>query len=253
MKILGKLFIGFLFCTAGLLAQAQEAPPVLPVELYGCSLAGTSDMGDVEGSFDELNEWADERGIDDLTIYQLTPSFVSADNEFDVISFNIWPDGAAFGSGNAAFADDPDAAGFFTGVLDCPAHALYALVGVKPPQQDTQSGGQWEFTNCTMKGNRSTDEGVAAATAVAELFNRYNINDAQAVLFNIAGEALDTSYDFKWITYYPSIEAWGSLFDGVVGDGAVQEIGAIVDPVMECDSSRIYNGTVIRTAAAEAE
>ena len=251
MKILGNFFIGFLLCTAGLSAQAQEAPPVLPVEIYACSYVGTSDLGDVERSFDELNEWADENGIDDLTIYMLTPSFYSADNEYDVLSFNIWPDGAAFGSGNAQMSDDPDAAGFFAGVVDCAAHSMYALVGVKPPEQDVQSGGLWEFTNCTMKGNRSTDEGVAAVTAVGQLFDRYNVNDAHAALFNIAGLPLDTSYQFKWVTYYPSYESWGSLFDGVVSDGAVQEIGAIVDPVMQCDSSRIYSGAVMRTAAAE--
>jgi len=208
-------------------------------------------MDDLNRSFDGFNEWADANGVDDLTMYLLTPHFYSEDFEYDIVGMNFWPNGAAFGSGNAAITSDPDAYGGFEGVIDCPSHAMHALVGVKPPQQDVQDGGLFEFTNCTMQGNRSNDEGIAAVAAVGELFNRWDVNDAQAAVFNIAGLASDASYDFKWVTYYPSYESWGALMDGLIGDQAVQELGAIVDPVMQCDSSRIYGTMVKRAAAAE--
>ncbi|HUF72472.1 MAG TPA: hypothetical protein VMR74_06200 [Gammaproteobacteria bacterium] len=208
-------------------------------------------MADLNDAFDDYNAWADENGINDLTIYLLTPNFYSEDFEFDVIGLNFWPTGAAFGSGNARMAGDPDSLASFDGVVDCAAHSLYALVGVKPPTQDPQTGGLFEFTDCTMQGGRSNDEGIAAVAAASQLFSQWNLNDAHAAMFNIAGLPPDTSYQFKWVTYYPSYETWGSLFDNIVTGGHVQTLGAMLDPVMRCNSSRIYSTSVMRTAAVQ--
>ena len=251
MKIFAKLTVSICFFAFTLSAGAQEEAPVLPVEMFACNFAGTSDMGDLDRSFAEFNAWADDNGIDDLTMFRLTPVFFSDEFEFDVLGLNIWPDGAAFARGNSAIAGDADALTAFEGVVDCAAHSLYALVGVKPPESDVQDGGLFEFSNCSMKGNRSNDEGIAAVAAVSQLFGRWNINDAHAALFNLAGLPSDASYQFKWVTYYPSYESWGALFDGIIGDGAVPEIGALIDPVMQCDSSRIYSASVMRMAVGE--
>jgi hypothetical protein len=218
--------------------------------MWGCNFSNGADMTDLSRAFDEYNVWADAAGITGLTIYQLTPSFYSEDMEYDFLGMNIWPDGAAFGDGNDAMANDSDSLAMFEDVVECDTHALYALVGVKPPAENIAPPSLWEFSNCTMHGNRSADEGVAAVGAVTEIFARYNLNDAHAALFNIAGHQSDADYDFKWVTTYQSYQSWGSLFDGLTGDGGVQEMGAILDPVMQCDSSRIYSTTVRRTAAA---
>ena len=251
MKNLGKFSIGVLFALAALSAQAQQEMPVLPVDMWGCNLANGADLTDLDRAFDEYNEWADAAGITNLTIYQLAPTFFSEDMEYDFLGMNIWPDGAGFGDGNAAMASDSDSLEMFQDVVDCDVHALYALVGVKPPAQNMAPPSLWEFSNCTMHGNRSNDEGIAAVAAAAEIFARYDLNDAHAAFFNIAGHPSDASYNFKWVTAHQSYQAWGSLFDGLTGDGGVQELGAILDPVMQCDSSRIYSMTVRRTAAGE--
>lgn len=256
MKTMGKLTYGVLVAAASFMAEervlAQEDFPVLPVEMFACNFTGTNDIGDLDRPFADFNAWADEQGIDDLTIYLLTPQFFSEEFEYDVLGLNIWPDGAAFGRGNARMASDPDALAGFEGVVECAAHSMYALVGVKPPEQEVTTGGLFEFSNCTMKGNRSDDEGVAAiATVVNEIFGPWNAGDAHAAFFNIAGLAPDTAYQFKWVTYYPSYESLGSIFDHFVSEGAVQTAGAILDPVMDCDSSRVYSTTVMRTADEE--
>lgn len=251
MKALRNFVIGGLLFMAGLPAYAQQEVPVLPVEIFACNFVGDSDMSDLNRSFRAFNTWADQNGIDDLTIYLLTPSYFSEDVDYDIIGLNIWPDGSAFGRGNAQMSSDPDSLSSFNGVVDCAAHSLYALVGVKPPVEEPQSGGMFEFSNCTMKGNRSNDEGIAAVAAASEFFGQWNLNDAHAALFNIAGLPSDTSFQFKWITYYPSYETFGSLFDHMVNENGVQTLGAMLDPVMQCDSSRFYNTTVMRMAAEE--
>jgi hypothetical protein len=251
MKNLGKISIGALLTLAVMSAQAQEEMPVLPVDMWGCNFSDGADMADLDRAFDDYNEWADAAGITNVTIYQLSPTFFSGDMEYDFLGMNIWPDGAAFGSGNDAMENDADSLAMFQDVFECDVHALYALVGVKPPAQNMEPPGLWEFSNCTMHGNRSNDEGIAAVAAAAEIFARYDLNDAHAALFNIAGHPSDANYNFKWVTAYPSYGSWGSLFDGLTGDGGVQELNALMSPVMQCDSARIYSMTVRRTAAAE--
>lgn len=253
MRSLANLSFGFLIGMAAITAEAQAPDDfaVLPVDTFICNFAGTSDMGDLQDAFDEFNAWADAETISDLTIYLLTPSFYSEDITYDIVGFNIWGSGASFGSGNTAMSGDPDSLAPFEGVVECSSHSLYALVGVKPPVQDPQSGSLWEVSNCTMKGNRSTDEGVAAVAAASQLFAQWNLNDAHAALFNISGLPSDTSYDFKWLTYYPSYDTFGSLFDNLVNSGSVQTLGAMLDPVMDCDSSRMYNMTLMREATTE--
>lgn len=249
MKALRKLAFGFLLSVPWLAAHAQQPFPVLPTEIYACNYVNGSDRADLNRSFAQFNEWADEAGISNLTSYLLTPSYYSEDVDYDFIGLNIWPNGAAFGRGNGAISRDADAFSGFTDVVQCASHALYALVGVKPPTQEIQSGGLFEFSNCTMNGNRSGDEGVAAVAAASELFGQWNLNDAHAALFNIAGLPSNTSYQFKWVTYYPSYETWGSLYDHIVSEGAIQTLGAMLDPVMHCDSSRFYETSVMRMAA----
>jgi len=246
MKAIAKLAIGCLFSMAGLYAHAQQEVPVLPVDIFACNYANGSDRADLNRAFGEFNSWADSNGITNLSIYLLTPSYYSDDFEYDFIGLNIWEDGASFGGGSGAMSGDPDSLEPFEGVVDCSSHALYALVGIKPPVEEPVSGGLFEFSNCTMKGNRSNDEGVAAVTAASEFFSQWNLNDAHAALFNIAGLASDTSYQFKWVTYYPSWQTWGSLFDHMVNEGGVQTLGAMLDPVMQCDSSRMYETSVMR-------
>jgi len=253
MRVIGALLTGLVVGIAALSAQAQppEEFPVLPAETFSCNFVGDSDMADLQRSFDRFNSWADQNGIDNLTMFVLTPDFVSSDNEYDIFGLNIWPDGAAFGSGNDKIAASTVAYESFTGVVDCDSHSLSALIGVKPPSQDVQTGGLFEFSNCTLKGNRSGEEGIAAVAAAAGLLGQWNLNDAHGVMFNIAGAPLDTSYQFKWISYYPSYSTLGTLYDHMVNDGGVQAMAAIQDPVMDCDSSRIYQTTVMRASADE--
>jgi len=249
MKTLAKLAVGSSLLLAGMAAQSQEAPPVLPTEIYTCNFVGTSDMSDMMDAMDDFNAWADRANITDLTIYLLTANYYSEDLDYDLVGLNIWPNGAAWGSGSDKIGADPDALAPFEGVVDCQGHALYALVGVKPPVVEVADGGLFEFSNCTLEGNRSGDEGVAAVTAASEIFAQWNLNDAHAALFNIAGLPPDTSYDFKWLTYYPSYSAYGSLFDHIVGGNEISTLNNLLNPVMACDSSRMSSTSVVREAA----
>ena len=246
MKYIAVTFLGSAMSFGTFTTMAQDYP-VLPVETFGCNYLEGQGLADLDAPFASFNEWADEQAITDLTAVVLAPNFVSEALEFDVFGMDIWDSGAAFGSGVGRMMADENALAEFADVVDCPAHGLFALVGIKPPQGETIDGGLFEFTDCTVRENRTADEGIAAIAAIGEMMNQWNIGDAQGALFPVAGEIPDADYTFKWITYYPSFEAFGRLFDQFAA-GAVATAASIIDPVMDCDIGRIYDLHVMREA-----
>ena len=249
MKTFEGLALGAILASVSATAFGQDEMPIFPVEAFGCTYAGDSDRGDLDRAFDGFNDWADEQGITNLTSLLLTPQFFSSELGYDVVGMDIWEDGAAFGSGLSGMMSDPDALASFDGVVDCASHSLYALVGVKPPAEESPNKGIFEFTDCWIKENRSPDDGIAAVAAIAGMTASWNVGDAYGVLFNVAGETGDADYTFKWLSYYPSYEAFGSVFDHYAA-GAVQQADAIIDPVMTCNSSRMFDMEVMRESEA---
>lgn len=251
MKHLSLSVLGALLSTTGFSALSQDAFPVLPVDGFSCNFQAGQDASDLDSVNASFNEWADGQGITGLTTVQMTPQYHSAELEYEVLFLDIWNDGATFGSGVGAILADPSSVADFQEVIDCPAHSLFALVGVQPPADGLADNGVFEFTDCTIKENRSPDDGIAAVTAIGAMWAPWAVGDAHGVMFPVSGESPDADYTFKWITYYPSIQAFGSVFDHYAA-GAVQTAGAIIDPVMTCNSSRMYTLTVLREAEDEA-
>ena len=81
------------------------------------------------------------------------------------------------------------------------------------------------------------------------MWSEWNVGDAHGVMFPVAGENPDAAFDFKWISFYPSMKEYGEVFDHYVS-GAVQSAAAIVDPVMDCNISRIYSIGLMREGQA---
>ena len=245
-------FLGALLAVAGFPALAQQLPdyPILPADVFGCTYMPGKTPADVDSADATFNRFADRAGITELNSLSLTPHWFSPDQEFEVIGMDIWDSGAAMGRGTAAIMADEDSIAEYLEALACPAHALYALIGIAPPQDDSVEGGLMEFTDCTLKANRSALDGIAAVAAINQLTAPWNLGLAYGVMFPVAGESPDATYDFKWITYYPSIQAYGSLFDQYAS-GAVQTAGTIIDPVMVCDNSRMYDVHQVRESTAE--
>jgi len=251
MKKWSSIPFGFALALAGPgEALAQDQPPVvLPVELFLCNYIGGNDIDDLNAVNDDYNEWADANGLNSITSLVLTPNFHSDELEFDVIGMDIWESGAAMGSGIAQMMAPGSPIPDYEEVVDCPAHQMFALVGIKPPQDEGETA-VFEFTDCTVKENRTADDGIVAVTAVVELWADWGVGDAHAVLFPVAGEAGDADYTFKWLTRYPSWEAFGTVFDRYAA-GAVAQAGQILENVMECNSSRMYDVTSIRQMQTE--
>ncbi|MGD8340149.1 MAG: hypothetical protein PVH89_05170 [Gammaproteobacteria bacterium] len=250
MKQLTTAIFGTCMILANAGAFAQMDYPVLAVETFSCDYVDGQGPADMQAPFDTFNDWADDNGITELTSLILMPAFVSAESEFDVFGMDIWETGVGMGSGVSQMMSDEDALADFDDVVACPGHALYALVGVKPPAEGQSiDGGLFEFTDCTLRTTRSPEEGIAAVAAVGEMWSEWNVGDAHGVMFPAAGEAPDAEFDFKWVSFYASVKEYGEVFDHYAA-GAVQSAAAIVDPVMDCNISRIYSIGLMREAPA---
>jgi hypothetical protein len=219
---------------------------VLPTETYICQYRDGMDNADIGVANTAFNRWADSAGLTGLTSLMLTPVFHSSELEAEIIGMDIWQSGAAMGQGLAAVMGDPKSVEAYDKTVECSAHQLFALIGIKPPSGNSGEGGMMSLQNCKLNGTRSLDDAIATATAVSQLEGEWNLGDAQALLVPVAGETSDADYDFKWVSFYPSVQAFGSLFDHYAA-GAVRTVGQMVDPVMSCDSSRMYSVAVART------
>lgn len=249
MKKLSGIPAGIILAAAGLgsaSAQNQE-PPVLPVQVFACNYVAGNDVDDLNAVNDDYNEWADSNGLDSVTSLVLTPNFRSAELEYDVFGMDIWQSGAAMGSGMTQLMAPGSPIPDYDDVVSCPEHQLFALVGIKPPPGPSEHA-VFEVADCTVKDNRTANDGIAAVTAVTELWADWDVGDAHAVLFPAAGETSDADYTFKWLTRYPSWEAYGAVFDHYAA-GAVAQTAQILGNVLQCDSSRLYDVASIREMA----
>lgn len=255
MKAPGNFFFGSalaaLIWAGAAPAQAQQPPD--PIEIIACNFLEGSDASDLQAPMNALNEWMDERNLDNFNISTLVPIFTSEAFTYDVLFFNRWLDGNALGQNFEAFfgPDGDEAVEGFNGVVDCSSSALFAGVLLEPPGE-ARNGGPTQFLNCTVKENRTVGEAIGAINAWVEATNESgtDFGTGHAVLFPLAGETPEASYNFKWLVLFESFQAYGDSLDGLLAPGG-PSLGDIIEPVMDCDSARIYNQMINRQAQTE--
>ena len=198
----------------------------------------------------DLNAWMDERNLNNFNISTLVPIFTSEAFTYDVLFFNCWVDGSAMGQNLAAFSDPDsgDALEGFSSVVNCSSTTAFAGILLQPPGE-SRNGGPMQFFNCTVKENRTVGEGIAAINAWAQAGaeSDTDFGTGHAVLLPIAGENPSATYNFKWLVLFESFQAYGDSLDALFAPGG-PALGDIIDPVMDCDSARVYNQILNRQA-----
>lgn len=226
--------------------EAQQAPA--PVEIIACNFINGSDAGDLAGPMSDLNDWMDEHGINDLFVSTVIPVFTSAAVTNDVFFFNRWANGSAMGRSLDLFygPDGAEATEGFNGVIDCTSSTTFGAILVHAPGEN-RDGGPMQFLNCTVKENRTVGEGIGAVNRWAEAGEGSSTAEAvgHAVLLPIAGEDPAATYNFKWLILFESFQNYGDALDALFAPGG-PALGDIINPVMDCDSARVYNQVVNR-------
>jgi hypothetical protein len=239
-----------LACIGGV--SAQDGEPTGLVEIFSCSYVGNNDMDDLLGVTARWNAWADQRNLSSYTAVIMSPYFFSNQLELEVGWIGISPSGAAAGASGAQWLGEGQAMqAQFDAVVDCPSHAEYATVPIsmpEPAEGDANGPGLLSFSDCAIRENRNGADALAALGEWAEYLGEMGVGSFQAALFPIAGERDDINYDFKAVQAFQDAEARGRFLD-VYTAGGFLRAQAIFDPVLDCDSPRVYATQNVRQAA----
>jgi hypothetical protein len=232
-------------------AQAQETQPAATpvIEIYQCSYRGANDAADLRAVTTRFNAWADRNNVRDYSAFVATPYAYSADLEADVLWIGAWPNGRAMGVDEALyFAQGAEVSAAFDAVVDCNAHALYAEVIVNRPPGEPSQNPIAMFEDCTVHAGRTDEEALVALGQWAEYAKGRGSDDFSAVLFPIAGLAGDVDYNFKLVTGFQSMEAFGRSVDVSTGGGYLRA-EELFGRLLDCNSPRVYTLDRARLAA----
>ena len=230
-------------------AQAQQQAPGI-VEIVACNFINGSDAADLERPMSAFNAWADKHNLENFNVSTLMPIYMSEAATYDVLFFNRWTSASAMGQGLGMFygPDGDEAVADFGSVVDCSSTTAFAAILLHAPGE-ARDGGPIQFFNCTVKENRTLGDGVAAINQWAEAAGD-EYGTGHAVLLPVAGENPDATYTFKWVVLHESYENYGDSLGALFAPGA-PTLGNIVDPVMDCDSARVYAQVIDRRAQAD--
>jgi hypothetical protein len=248
-KLLGTSFFSAVVLAIGAGAQENAPSPTPVIEIYPCTYRGSSDMDDLRPVMTRFNAWADRNNVTDYTAFIATPYAFSADLEADVLWLGGYQNGTAMGAGETKWlAQGRDVAAAFDAVVDCNAHSLYAEVVINQPASPPPQNGVAMFQDCKLHENRTVPEALAAAEQWAEYTKANGPEEFSAFLFPLAGLAGDADYDFKVVTGFDSMAAFGKATDVYTGGGFLRG-EELFGRLLTCNSPRVYMLERVRLAA----
>jgi hypothetical protein len=240
--------------SAVLLATAveaqQDAPAPTPViEVFPCTYRGDNDIDNLRTVNQRFNTWADRNNVTNYTAFVMTPYAYSADVEYEVAWLGAWPNGTEMGKNETLWqSQGGEVAAAFDAAVECNSHSLYAEIVINQPSTPPPERGIAMFEDCTVHEGRTVPEAIAAATQWAEYTKSRGPEAFSAFLFPLAGLEGDADYDFKIVTGFDSMEAFGRATDMYTGGGFMRA-EELFGRLLTCNSPRIYNLERVRLAA----
>jgi hypothetical protein len=252
-KLMLTLVTGGVVFAAGLnTAVAQDDNSVSAVEMYACSYADGKGPADLDEVIDKWNEWADDQGLTDYSVWTLTPFYAGPEQDFDYIWLGATETGKGMGDVQDMWLANGGTLGDeFDSVSPCNAHSMGAAVQFKePPEREDPSTIILDFSDCTVSDGRRFSSDVAPAlNAWGEFLTESGSTAGAWALFPVFGGGGE-EYDFKYVESHGSYSEQGTDFDNYdpVKARAIFPYG-----MLSCDSSRSYVGTNRRMAESDDE
>ncbi len=249
-----KLFLSAVLlvcvCLPGVaFAQGEDEGPgvtLWPLEIYGCEFRegqGWAELRDVTAKW---NAWMDEGGQNDYWAYLLAPHYRSQQLTFDVLWVGGWASGATMATSLEHWVTGGgELNAEFGRVVDCTAVVNFATLELATPNEP-QDAGPVEFSDCVVAEGREFSEAFAAVQAWIAYQVEQGIEENHFMLFPAYGESSDSEYDFKWV----SSSSWATLgasYDQFGTGGGWRKANELFDGLLECDSSRLYQATRVRS------
>lgn len=241
----------FLF-VGSVVAQDDEELTWVPVEAYACNFNDGKGPADLAAVVAEWNEWMDDEGQTEYFAITLWPSYYGERN-FDVGWLGSWPNGNAMGAGTDYWLQHGQEMGAkFYEVLDCSAHTNFATAQlIDPGGEPVQNGDTFvlSFSNCSFTEDGGGMEGYLEASAQWEAYaGEHGFTGGDWMMFPTFGENVEADYDFKAVGSSKDYTAMGANWQ-LFAEGHWRKSSELFDPVVDCDSARVYTAMVERTRA----
>ncbi len=224
----------------------EDGFKVIPVDMYACSYKDQTGPDDLDAYVKNFNKWADDKGMDDVSVWTLTPYYFGpGDNStFDFIWMIAGKSAAALGKTHDTWLAENDGlqeeADKFA---DCIGHSNFASVNHKPtPAGKTPEDSVLTFSDCNYDEG-ATFEGLSAAMGAWS--KHLGDNGSEAGIFHwypVYGGGGE-KFDFKWIEAHRDFEAMGGDYDDYATGRGFETYGELVRPLVTCDAARVYRAT----------
>ena len=228
--------------------KAQEFPPL---EAFTCNYNDGKGPADLDAAVDQWTAYMDESSADQYFAITVTPQMHGPD-AFDVGWLGVAPTGELMGQGRDAFrANGGESSAAFADAITCDSHSQFATMQVKePPTRETPDSIVLSFSDCEVEDGREWDEVFAALDAWAAYQTENGYSSGTWVLFPAYGSG-DEEFDFKIVNSYDNHAGMGRDFDLYGTGGGYMKRGEIMGDMLDCDVSRVYDGTVRRNIKEE--
>jgi len=218
-----------------------------PIEIYACNFHDGKGPADLNAVTAKWNEWMDDEGVTDYFAALMYPNFAS-DLGFDVGWIGGWEDGNAMGTGaDRWMSHGGKLRAEFAEVVECPSHMLFASARMKDPADNGDDDKTFvlSFSNCSIEDGKTFDDVQAAQKEWNAYADQHGIVGGSWYFWPVWGESADADYDFKAVGASPNYTTVGGNFQ-LMADGHWRKSQEIWDGMLDCDSSRIYTGYMIR-------
>ena len=224
---------------------------MIPVDMYACSYNDEAGPDDLDAYVENFNAWADDEDIDDVSVWTLTPYYYGPGENanFDFIWMIAGKSATALGKTHDMFLTEDaglrEQAGNFA---SCAGHSNFASVNHKPtPTGKTPEDSVITFSDCTYKEGATFDAlGVAMGTWSEHLTDK----GSEAGIFHwypVHGGGGE-KFTFKWIEAHLNFESMGVDFDDYGTGRGFETRNELLQPLIDCDASRVYRGKSRRFA-----
>lgn len=246
--------LGTLVLNGNVLAQEDEPPNIVSVEIFGCNYNDGNDMGDLMEVVEQFNEWADENGVTDYEAQVLTPFMYSPAFPYDVVWLGVSPGFQEMGAGSAAWLATGQAVNAeFADVMNCSTHGVFAgtapHVPAQPGDPDDGMVNLLSFQDCSMVNESTGLEAIEAHSEWGDYLAENGSDNFIGMIFPIAGENPAAEYNYKAVMAFDSAEAWGNYLETVIPAG-LQTMEETFGRVTECDTARVYTSVRVRESVS---
>jgi len=223
--------------------EGQEFPPL---ETFTCNYNDGKGPADLEVAVDQWTAYMDESGADQYFAMTVTPQMYGAD-AFDVGWLGAAPTGELMGQGRDGYlANGGESSAAFASAITCNTHSQFATMQVKePPERETPNSIVLSFSDCNVEEGREWDEVFTGMEAWAAYQAENGYSNGTWVLFPAYGSG-EEDFDFKLVNGYDSHAGMGRDFDLYGTGGGFKKRREIMGDMLDCDVSRVYDGTVRR-------